>query len=258
MRDEFDELDGDWADEPAAGPLTRLRDAGRNLLGPPAEVDEDAPPTRMQPPEDRVGYAVAVVLVIAGVLFATVHGKGSPKHPNPLLPILGVVAAVALPVAIVRFRNRFISAILGVISALLISFSKPPNSLIGIFYFTVIVGIGWMFWLTRKQSKAAKAQLKNQPRRSTDQRGAPRQRRRRGEKTPQPTGPTANRRYTPPQPPKPKRARGAPLETAGRKKGEADVGRTARKAVGRTGAGKAEAADADEAPPARRVLRRRG
>lgn len=230
MSREFDD-DEDWEEEEEedrprpTGFLTRLRQSGAQLLaGPHVAAEDNPPPSRMQPPEDRVGYAVAAVLVVAGVLIAAVHGKGGAKHPNPLLPILGVVAAAALPVAIMRFRNRFISAILGVLAALLIVFdAKPPNELIGVYYLTVIVGIGWMFWLTRKQSKAARTQLKNQPRATPEARRAARDRRKRGEKEPARSGPAPNRRYTPPQPPKPKRPRGAPIEPAGARGKKADA-----------------------------------
>jgi hypothetical protein len=196
-------------------PLGRLSELNTRLADP---TDPDAPPSRMQRPEDQIGYLVAVAIVVIGIIFTTVHGKGSPKHPHTYLEIAGIVVAGLVPIAIFRYANRFTSAIMVVVSSLFISFVRPPNSWIGLYYLMLIGALGYAFWLTRHQSKMAR--LQTQAKRTNAQlnrKGA--QDRRRGRpstvapragkgKRDEPTTPPPNRRYTPPQAPRerPKRS----------------------------------------------------
>jgi hypothetical protein len=190
-----------------SGPGRSTAAAGR----PPPSSEANAKPSRMQPPEDLVGYGVAAVLVIIGIVFATVHGKGSSKQPDTIVPLVGVVVAVALVVVIRRFANRFASAMLAVVAALLVEVAKPPTNLTWLFYVSIIVPLGWAFWITRRQSKATRAIAATQPRMTPEQRRAQRDAQKAKKRGQEPASsrvtPSPNRRYTPPQPAKPKRSR---------------------------------------------------
>lgn len=168
-----------------------------------------AKPVRMQPPEDRYGYAVAALLFVAGIVFATVHGAGQAKHPDPIFPALGSVLAVLLALAIWRYRNRFASAMLAVLAAALVDTTKPPTDLVILDYLVIISAFIWAVWLTLRQSKATKALAASQPRLTPEQRRAQRKARKRGEE-PASEGrhtPAASRRYTPPKPREPRKTR---------------------------------------------------
>jgi hypothetical protein len=256
-----DLLDDHLLDDPGDRPRfgDRLGSAARQLFPSSPTPDSNQPPSRMQPPEDRVGFGVAAILVICGVLFLSIHGKGSPKHPNEVLPAIGIAVAVALPVVIIRFRNRFVSALLAAAIVLLLTSTRPPNSLSGLYFVVFVAGLGYLLWLTLRQSKAARAQAKNQPRLTPEERRARRERQRRGEKEPERTGPTANRRYTPPQPAKAKRKRGElPERTSGRSRPR--EGASTGRGAGKSPTAASVESDADDGSaerPARRLLRRR-
>ncbi len=184
---------------------------GLNRIGEPPAGAGPPRPSRMEPPEDLVGYGIAALLVVIGVLFATVHGPGSPAHPDNIVPLAGVAVALAL-VAVIRLGNRFATAMTAVVAALLVETAKPPTELVILFYVSLVVPLGYAFWLTRRQSKAARAIAATQPHLSPEQRKAQREQRKaqkRGEAPPPPVRatPSRNRRYTPPQPARPKRTR---------------------------------------------------
>src|ERR1700722_3790822 len=107
---------------PERTPLSWLSDANRAM-----HAESDPPPSRMQPPEDQAGYVLVVAMVILGTVLTVVHGKGSPKHPDRWLQIIGLAIAVLTPLAIFRWANRFVTAIMVVVSALFISLVHPPQ-----------------------------------------------------------------------------------------------------------------------------------
>jgi hypothetical protein len=220
-----DELMDDYATPRRSGPgdlLGRLSGSNTMLADP---SDPDAPPSRMQRPEDQVGYGVAVAIVVIGIIFALVHGKGSPKHPHTSIEIIGVIVAALTPLAIFRYANRFVSAIMVVLASLLISIVRPPDKWIGLYYVMLVGSLGYAFWLTRHQSKAARLQTVNRRTETTGRNRtqsastAARGKRRKGEEQ---IVPTRNRRYTPPQAPRerPKRSEvaAAPVPTTSRRK----------------------------------------
>jgi hypothetical protein len=206
--------------QPPQNPLAWLSDANKAMHAggyPP-------PPSRMQPPEDQVGYVLVVAMVLLGIILTVVHGKGSPKHPHHWLQIIGLVVAVVTPVAIFRFANRFVTAIMVVVSAFLISLVSPPDNWVGLYYIVLISPLGYAFWLTRRQSKAARA-VSGRGSGDRDSNGRSGNRRNTGggrKPSKDPEMPTANRRYTPPKGPRerPKRSEvaAAPAEPTSRRR----------------------------------------
>lgn len=166
----------------------------------------------MQPGEDRWGYAVAGVLIIAGVVFAIVRGHPSTKPPSALFPLLGAGLGAILAFVTFRYRNRFLSGMLAVLAALLVDTAKPPTSLLALDYLVLVAPLVWAVWLTLRQSKAQRALAASQPRLTPEQRKAQREARKaqkRGEAPPESARPMppASRRYTPPQPRQPRKSR---------------------------------------------------
>jgi hypothetical protein len=163
---------------------------------PPADLPK---PSAMQSPEDRYGYAVAALLLAAGILFAVSTAKG--KHPSVAFPLAGSAVGVALAVLIYRLRNRFVGGITAVVGALLVNTAKPATNLVFVFYLVLLGPLAWAIWLTLRQSKAAKAVAAAQPRLSPEERRAQRKARKRGEEAPASVRPMPerNRRYTPPK-----------------------------------------------------------
>ncbi|MGH9077520.1 MAG: hypothetical protein ACRDY0_08725 [Acidimicrobiales bacterium] len=224
-----------------------------------------AKPSQIQRPEDRYGYAVAAFLVAVGVVFALVHGTpaavhgahgSTTTHPvqtNSLFPALGAAVAAGLVVAI-RLGNRFAAAIVAVVASLLVETSTPPANLRVLFYLTLFIPLGWAFWLTRRQSKAARAAAAAQPRLTPEQRRADRERRKavkRGEDVPAlARAVSQSRRYTPPQPGPPKRTR---KELAAEVGANARAGRRPARTEAKTKADKARhgggPAKTNPAPP---------
>jgi hypothetical protein len=161
----------------------------------------------MQSPEDRYGYAVAALLLAAGILFAVSTSSG--KHPSIVFPLAGGAVGVALAVVIYRFRNRFVAGITAVVGALLVNTAKPATNLVFVFYLVLLGPLAWAIWLTLRQSKAAKAVAASQPRLSPEERRAQRKARKRGEEPPASVRsmPERNRRYTPPKADRKRRSR---------------------------------------------------
>jgi hypothetical protein len=203
--------------EPARSPLAFLSDANNAMWA----GGQPTPPSRMQPPEDQVGYVLALVIVVLGIVLTVTTGKGSPKHPMHWIQIIGLVAAGLTPVAIFRFANRFITAMLVVVAAFCISLVHPANSVGQLSYVVLIAPLGYAFWLTRRQSKAARAQnSRDRSGRGPNQRDtAPKRGGRHKERDV--IVPVANRRYTPPKGPRerPKRSEiaAAPQEQPSRR-----------------------------------------
>jgi hypothetical protein len=177
---------------------------GGRVGPPPADLPK---PSAMQSPEDRYGYAVAALLLAAGILFAVSTAKG--KHPSVAFPLAGSAVGVALAAIIYQFRNRFAAGITAVVGALLVNTAKPATNLVFVFYLVLLGPLAWAIWLTLRQSKAAKAVAASQPRLSPEERRARRRARKRGEEVPAPVRPVPdrNRRYTPPKADRKRRSR---------------------------------------------------
>ena len=247
-------------------PLSSLNSLKARLPSlPPQDLTE--PAHRLQYPEDVYGYMICAFLFVVGIVLALVHGAGAQKHYNALLPALASVAAVVLGVVIYRFRNRFVSALGSILTAFLILLQRPPTSLVVLWYAAFIFAFVYMFWLTRRQSKAARAQMEESKRAG---RGSPRDRRSSPSSSRGPgrkkgkddedestKRPAANKRYTPPQPPKPKRSRNLSADEAlaGKTKAKPKAKAKASAASGRRGASDGDG-DVDEDQPRRRLLRR--
>ncbi len=208
----------------ATAPRQRAGAAG-SRTGRPAPADLPKP-SAMQSPEDRYGYAVAALLVAAGILFAVSTAKG--KHPSVVFPLAGTAVGVVLAAVIYRLRNRFVAGITAVVGALLVNTAKPATSLVFVFYLVLLGPLAWAIWLTLRQSKAAKAVAASQPRLTPEERRARRQARKRGEE-PAPTRPVPerNRRYTPPKADRKRRSRKELAASAAQpaKKGDGGGGR---------------------------------
>ena len=174
---------------------------------PEVQAVDTLKPSAMRGTELRYGIAVAAILVVIAVLNLVIrHGAGAPKHPQTGLAVIGLIASLAV-FPLLRTRNRFIVPFAALVAALLVSLPSGPNQVKSLHALVIIFPFAYALLLTQRQRKAAMAQARlkaanrsaNQPATgSAPTRGG---RRRKAE---QPSGPTANRRYTPP---KPKRAR---------------------------------------------------
>lgn len=158
-----------------------------------ATPDRNLPPIELRDWEIPAGYAIAGLIVLIAILELTVTtGKGAAKNPSTILPLLALVLGVAQAVSI-RWKNRIVTALIGVAGGLLVGVTRVPDS-IGIPHsLGFLAPVVYAFLVTNRHNRAQRALRgpRNQP-----QRGA-----RRGAKTaPEPTGPKASRRYTPPRP----------------------------------------------------------
>jgi hypothetical protein len=163
-------------------------------------------PSTMRGSEPRYALGVAVILLVVAVLnFAIRHGKGAPKHPSTGLEVLGLVAALAV-FPLLRTNNRFIVPFGSVVAAFFVTLPSGPNSIKSLHVLAIIFPLAFALVLTQRQRKAALANARSRAVSRSAGAAAPARARRSGRrrKEEQPSGPTANRRYTPP---KPKRAR---------------------------------------------------
>ncbi len=197
---------GDAGDRSARLPFRWL--SPRSRQGDPASEpavqadDLDLNPSDMRSPEPLYGYLVGLELVVVSILNLTVtHGKGAPTHPSTTLSLIGLVASLAV-LAIVRTHHRLIVGFSAVIAAFFVTLPKVPASMSTTHLLALVIPVVYAFVLTQRQRKAATA--RQRAGRSASNRPAPAapagsggRRRRRKETTP--TGPTANRRYTPPK-----------------------------------------------------------
>ncbi|HEX4862879.1 MAG TPA: hypothetical protein VFV02_02330 [Acidimicrobiales bacterium] len=174
--------------------------------GSPPPGDAGLKPSTMRGSEFRYALGVAVILLVVAVLnFAIRHGKGAPKHPSTGLALVGLAAALAV-FPLLRTKNRFIVPFGAVIAAFFVTLPSGPTSLKSLHVLAIIFPLAFALVLTQRQRKAALADARSRAAsRSSGPAGSTRpQRSRRRKKEEEPSGPTANRRYTPP---KPKRAR---------------------------------------------------
>jgi hypothetical protein len=160
----------------------------------------------MQPDEIRYGFVVAGILAVVAVLNMTITtGKGAPKNPPYLLSGIGL-GLVAVMVGLLLLHRRMLSPFAAVLAAFCVTYGKVPNSVVTFHFVAIIAPIVWAFWITQRSNKAMRAQrieaarAKKEARQTTRQPGGRRAGGRRSRKEPEPTGPAANRRYTPPKP----------------------------------------------------------
>lgn len=158
----------------------------------PADPPKILRPIELRDWEIPAGYAIAALIVLLAVLELTVtSGKGAPKNPSPVLPLVGLVVGLA-QAATIRYKNRLITAILGVVGGLLIAYVQVPVSLGIPHSIGFLAPFVYAFLITQRHSRAQRAlQGPRNARGSGGRRGA--------KAAPEPTGPKASRRYTPPK-----------------------------------------------------------
>jgi hypothetical protein len=206
---------GPTSDRPARSPLRWLsprsqREDPASEPAVPAD-DLDLNPSDMRSPEPLYGYVVAMELIAVSILNLTLtHGKGAPTHPSTTLSLIGLIASLAV-LGIVRTHHRLIVGFAAVIAAFFVTLPKVPDSLSTTHLLALIIPVIYAFVLTQRQRKAATA--RQRAGRSASSRPAPAAStatsgsggRRGRKKASVPTGPTANRRYTPPKAKRPSR-----------------------------------------------------
>jgi hypothetical protein len=186
------------------------------------DFDEaDLKPSAMRGPEPLYGYVVAAELLVVAILNLTdTHGPGAPAHPDTALAAAGILGAAALAAAIRFTRHRMVVAFVTIAAAFLVTVPKIPTSLELVHVIAIAVPFVYAFILTQRQNKARAAEIKQAragasssgssragrtgPARRTEDQAKRRDRRgRRG--VPEPSGPKASNRYTPPKPKRPHR-----------------------------------------------------
>lgn len=180
-------------------------------------VDEASlKPSAMRGNEALYGYVVGLELIVVSILnLVVIHGKGAPAHPSTGLAVIGLVASIAA-MALVRTHHRLIVPLALIVAAFFVTLPRGPDSLGPAHIFALIIPVIYAFIVTQRQRKATQAltragrstPAKSTPAKSTPASGRAEGGRRRARKQDgAATGPTANRRYTPP---KPKRRKPAP------------------------------------------------
>jgi hypothetical protein len=200
------------SDRPARSPfgwLSPRSQRGDSQPGPAVQDDDlDLNPSDMRSPEPLYGYVVALELIAVSILNLTVtHGKGAPAHPSTTLSVVGLAASLAV-LGIVRTHHRLIVGFSAVIAAFFVTLPKVPDALSTTHLLALFIPVIYAFVLTQRQRKATT--LRAKAGRSASTRPAPAApagsgRRGRRKKEAAPTGPTANRRYTPPKAKRPPR-----------------------------------------------------
>lgn len=188
--------------------LRREGEAGADT--PRVEVVETAPapttpedPGRLTRSEAVYGYVVALELLVVAILNLVVtHGKGAPKHPDTVLAVIGVLAAVAL-VPVLQLRKRTVAAFAAILAAFFVTLPPVPTRLSFYHFFALLIAAGWGLLVAsrrRKAEKSLRAAGGGVAARTSQRSGRPDGRSRRSRKgAPEPSGPQANRRYTPPK-----------------------------------------------------------
>jgi hypothetical protein len=184
------------------------------------EPDEDLSlkPSAMRGQETMYGYLIALELIAVSILnLADTHGAGAPTGPQKIfgasltsrqLSVFGLIVSIALLGVVYKVRHRFVVAFAGIIAAFFVTLPKVPNSLTATHLIALVIPVVYAFILTQRQRKAALAQSQARQRGEStgsgrtapaDRRAEPSERRRNRRKGVEPTGPRANRRYTPPK-----------------------------------------------------------
>jgi uncharacterized membrane protein YgcG len=173
-------------------------------------VSDGLPPIQLREWEIPAAYVVAVVVVVVAVLeFTVTTGKGAPKNPSVVLPSVALVAAAAQAIS-VRFGNRLITAFLGIVAGITVGYTKTPDSLSLLRDIGLFLPFIYGFVVIQRQSRAQRAITGPRGRRGRGAAGGGGGGRQ-SSKTPEATGPKANRRYTPPK-------AKAPEERSGRRR----------------------------------------
>lgn len=166
----------------------------------------DLRPIRLRDWEIPVGYLVAAFVVLLAVLELVItKGKGAPKTPDTLLPVVALIIGVA-QAATISLKNRLVTGILGVLGGLAVAYVRVPDSLSIPHSIGFIGPFVYAFLITQRHSRAQRAlQGPRRPRQggggSGARGGSGSGSGRRGSKAPiEPTGIKASRRYTPPKP----------------------------------------------------------
>jgi hypothetical protein len=187
-----------------------------------AEVDEaDLKPSAMRGTEPLYGYVVAAELLAVAILNLTdTHGAGAPAHPDKILGAIGILAAAAVVAAIRFTRHRMVVGFVTIGAAFFVTLPKTPNSLTTVHIFAIAIPLIYAFILTQRQNKARMAEVKrarsgdagasgSRAGRTSAARRADEQDKHRGRRgrrgVPEPSGPKASSRYTPPKPKRPHR-----------------------------------------------------
>jgi len=162
--------------------------------------DAQLKPSAMRGSEFLYGVGVAVILLLVAILNVAVrHGAGAPKHPQTVLALVGLLAALAV-FPLLLTRNRFIAPFGAVIAAFFVTLPSTPNSVKSLHAIAIVFPLVYALVLTQRQRKLAMAAAREKAaaRQAAGDTATPRSGRRR-KREPQPTGPIANRRYTPPK-----------------------------------------------------------
>lgn len=178
------------------GWLSSLRRLFADLSG--ANDDEDAEPSpgRMKGREPLGGIGTAIIVALVGVLDLVVTtGAGAPAHPTTWAPVVGILLAIGLVVAIIWYRNRLLSPFLAIFAAFFVTLTKAPNSLELPHLAALIVAVAFAVLVSLHQRRDQRI-LTPTP---ADRRAATRRRRNGEPDPPTKAHPTASRRYTPPK-----------------------------------------------------------
>jgi hypothetical protein len=178
-------------------------------------------PSAMRGTEPLYGYVVAAEILVVAILNLTdTHGAGAPAHPQTALAAVGILGAAAVAAAIRFTRHRMVVAFVSIAAAFLVSVPKIPKSLELVHIFAIAIPFVYAFILTQRQNKARATEIRearaagsgsggSRAGRTAAARGAETQaqrRERRGRRgVPEPSGPKASNRYTPPKPKRPNR-----------------------------------------------------
>jgi hypothetical protein len=181
--------------------------------------DQNLKPSTMRGSEVMYGYIVALELIAVSVLNLTItHGPGAPTHPERLvganltsteLSVFGLVLSIGM-LGVIQTKHRFIVPFYSIIAAFFVTLPKVPDSLSLTHLIALVVPVVYAFVLTQRQRKETLAQGRagggaRAASTPAERRQQPSGRRRGRRQAPEPAGPKANRRYTPPKGKRPRR-----------------------------------------------------
>jgi hypothetical protein len=171
----------------------------------PVPVDDGLPPSRARGREVTYGWMVAGLLAVVSILNLTVtSGKGAPAHPQTGLAVAGLIASL-VTAATIPARNRLLSPIVAVVAAYLTVMVRTPTSLDGSHILALVLPVVYAILLTQRHRKSQIAANGGRRLTAADRRAASeakreeRQREKSSRSKSGTSGPTANRRYTPPK-----------------------------------------------------------
>lgn len=156
----------------------------------------------MQGREPFYGYVVAALIGIAAVLNMVVTIGPRPTTADLIESAVAIALAGALAYTIARYAHRLLSPFVAIIAAFFITLPPVPTTLAVPHLVVLITGLVWFFVVTQRHRQADKALAKSGVRRGAGSSAGARARRGSKRDQPEPKGPQANRRYTPPKPTK--------------------------------------------------------